>query len=206
MRTALAVVFLLVSSRAFAQVEVPMTPTPTPTPEVAPIPTYPERTSETAAAFSDAAVRVDSGGMFGAGFLVGNTCTGATAKIWFSPDFAMQFSAGEGPLGNNLRFQLDLLYSFYRFDGDDGEGRVLYSLPFYAGVGAQAGIFFKNPWPDDRTDLGVRVPIGMSIVIPDNPVEIFFEVAPDGAIYDDANDSERFVFYVDGAIGLRYYF
>ena len=46
----------------------------------------------------------------------------------------------------------------------------------------------------------------MSVVIPDNPVEIYFEVAPDGAVYDDANDSERFVFYVDGAIGLRYYF
>lgn len=209
MRTVLAVLFVLFASPALAQVEVPMTPTPTPTPEVAPIPTYPERRAAPEVATGTAtspSVRVDSSGMFGAGFMVGNTATGATAKIWFTPDFAMQFGAGAGPLGNNVRFQLDLLYSFHRFDGEDGEGKVLYSLPFYVGVGAQAGIYFKHPWPDDRTDLGVRVPIGMSVVIPDNPVEIFFEVAPDGAVYDDANDSERFVFYVDGAIGLRYYF
>src|SRR5688500_12399440 len=183
-----------------------MTPTPTPAPNVAPIPTFPEKTAGATDTAAPAAVRVDSAGMFDAGFQVGNTCTGASAKIWFGQDLAMQFSAGEGPLGNNVRFQLDLLYTFYRFDGEDSDGRVLYSMPFYMGVGAQAGIFFKHPWPDDRTDLGVRVPIGMSVVIPDNPVAIFFEVAPDVAIYDDATDSERAVFYIDGAIGLRYYF
>lgn len=194
---------------AAAQEEVEMTPTPTPTPEVPAIPTFPEggRPEEATAVRTGGGgpIRIDSPGMFGAGFMIGNTSTGATGKLWFTPEVAMQFSAGSGPLGNNVRFQLDVLYHYYKWVGQD-DGDTLYVLPFYVGVGGQAGIFFKHPYPDDRTDLGVRVPVGMSIVVPDNPVEIYFEVAPDLAIYDDANDDERVVFYVDGQIGIRYYF
>ena len=207
---AAAGVILLAGARtASAQEEVPMTPTPTPspTPAVAPIPSYPEKDAATAAAASpDTAargVRVDRPGMFGAGFMIGNTSTGASARLWFTQDVAVQFSAGAGPLGNNVRFQLDLLYVFHRWDAEDN----LYSLPFYVGLGGQAGIFFEHPWPYDRTDVGVRIPIGMSVVIPDNPVELFFEVAPDGAMYhDEIDDEDHFVFYVDGQMGVRYYF
>ena len=201
---------LLLAAPAFAQEEVPMTPTPTATPAVAPIPTYPEKgggsTATNAAgdtAKTSNAVRIDAAGMFGAGFMIGNTSTGANAKIWFGDDVAAQFSIGAGPLGNNLRFHFDLLYVFYQWDAGDN----LYSLPFYVGAGGAAGVYWKHPWPDDRTDLGVRVPIGMSVVIPDNPVEIYFEVAPNLSSYhDDFDDENHFVFFVDGAIGVRYYF
>jgi len=188
-------------------------PAPSPTPAVSPIPTFPEHHAaatnggaSTAAAGEasplQSGVRIDRGGMFGAGFAVGNI-NGATAKVWFSPDVAAQFGAGSAPSGNNVRFQLDLLYSFYRFDSPDGQ----YSLPFYFGLGGEAGIFFKYPNPADRTDVGVRVPVGMSVVIPNNPVELFFEVAPDGALYDDTVAKKtRAVFYVDGQIGMRFYF
>lgn len=207
---ALASTLLVSAPEARAQVEDAMTPTPTPTPVVSPIPTYrepgtsgqPSSTAGTTSEGGSGGLTIDRGGMFGAGFMIGNTSTGATAKLWFSQQFAMQLSAGAGPLGNNVRFQVDLLYNYFRWEAEDG----LYALPFYMGMGAQAGIFFKHPWPDDRTDFGVRVPIGMSVVVPNNPVEIYFEVAPDFAIYDDSGDKERFVFYVDGQIGLRYYF
>lgn len=200
----------LLSSAALAQVEVPMTPTPTPTaaPAVSPIPMYPEKQP---AAANDTAtttpaptgVRVDAAGMFGVGGMIGNTSTGANAKLWFGEDVAMQFSGGAGPLGNNIRFQLDLLYVFHRVDGEENK----YAMPFYVGVGGQASMYFKHPWPDDRTDVGVRVPLGMSIVVPDNPVEVFFEVAPDVAMYhDDFDDEDHVVFFIDGAIGVRYYF
>ena len=178
----------------------------TATPVVTPIPSYPEKKPAVAATASPAvgnSVRDDRGGMFGAGIAVGNTSTGGTAKLGFSPDLAMQFGAGAGPIGNNVRFQLDLLYNYYRWESEDGQ----YSLPFYFGVGGQAGIFFKYPSPADRTDLGVRVPIGMSIVVPNNPVELFFEIAPDAAVYDDTiAKKQRGVFYVDGQIGMRFYF
>ena len=183
------------------------TPTPTPAPAVSPIPMYPEKTPEkpgtTEAPATTGGIRIDDAGMFGAGFMIGNTSTGANAKLWFHRDVAVQFSAGSGPLGNNVRFQFDLLYVFHRVEGEENK----YSLPFYAGVGGQAGIYFKHPWPDDRTDVGVRLPVGMSVVIPDNPVEIYFEVAPDVAMYhDDFDDKDHAVFFVDGQIGVRYYF
>lgn len=200
----------LVSSAALAQVEVPMTPTPTPaaTPAVSPIPMYPEKQPATATDTgtlppAPTGVRVDAAGMFGVGGMIGNTSTGANAKLWFGEDVAMQFSTGAGPLGNNIRFQLDLLYVFHRVDGEENK----YAMPFYVGVGGQASMYFKYPWPDDRTDVGVRVPLGMSIVVPDNPVEVFFEVAPDVAIYhDELDDEDHAVFFIDGAIGVRYYF
>lgn len=187
-----------------------MTPTPTPTasPAVSPIPMFPEKPAEKPAATpvpanGERGVRVDAAGMFGVGGMIGNTSTGANAKIWFSEDLAAQFSAGAGPLGNNIRFQFDLLYVFQRIEGEEDK----YFMPFYAGIGAQAGVYFKHPWPDDRTDVGVRLPVGMSIVVPDNPVEIFFEVAPDVAVYhDDFDDEDHAVFFVDGQIGVRYYF
>lgn len=205
--------FALTSS-ALAQEEVPMTPTPAPSPAISPIPTYPEGGAREAAEVRDGVapastsgtsgkVRIDSAGMFGAGFHIGNTSTGANGKIWLGGDLAAQVSVGSGALGNNLRFQLDVLYSFYRWDAEDG----LYSLPFYVGVGGLASVYWKYPWPDDRTDAGLRAPIGMSIVIPDNPVEIFFEVAPAIAIYhDDVEDEDHAVFFVDGAMGVRFYF
>lgn len=206
-----AAVASLATPAAWAQAEEPMTPTPTPaatpSPAVSPIPMYPEpapevRTPVTPDVASQG-VRIDSPGMFGAGFMIGNTSTGANGKLWFHRDVAVQFSAGSGPLGNNVRFQLDLLYVFHRVEGEEAK----YSLPFYAGLGGQAGIYFKHPWPDDRTDVGIRIPVGMSVVIPDNPVEIYFEVAPDVAVYhDDFDDEDHAVFFVDGQIGVRYYF
>lgn len=188
--------------------------TPTPTPAVSPIPSYPEKkpaasigtTSSAEATPLQSGVRIDRAGMFGVGMAIGNTSTGATAKVWFAPEVAMQFGVGSGALGNNVRFQLDLLYTYYTFDSPDGQ----YALPFYFGVGGQSGIFFKYPYPADRTDLGVRIPFGMAVVIPNNPVELFFEVAPDAGLYDDktdpANTKTRTIFYVDGQIGARFYF
>lgn len=207
-RLLLLALAVVASRTAFAQVEVPMTPTPAPTstPVIAPIPTYPPKTGGdvTPATDDHGKVRIDRAGMFGAGFHIGNTSTGATGKLWFGEDVATQFAVGSGPLGNDLRFQLDLLYSPYRFEAEDN----LYALPFYVGLGGQMGIFFKNPNPVDRTDVGLRIPMGMSVVIPDNPVELFFEVAPDFATYTTSADknTSHFVFYVDGQIGARFYF
>ncbi len=202
-------------------VEVSMTPTPTPTPppKVAPIPIYPETgagaargsaaepgavsgPSDAGATGASGGVRFDRAGMFGVGIAIGNTSTGGTAKLWISPELAVQFGAGSGPLGNNVRFQLDLLYYYFKWNEPTG----LYSLPFYAGVGAQSGISFENPYPADRTDMGIRVPTGMSVVVPGNPVELYLEIAADVGSYDDDLDDPRVVFFLDGQVGARYYF
>src|SRR5687768_1953021 len=97
-RTVPFLVMFALPALSFAQgVEVPMTPTPTPTPApaVSPIPTFPEKGATPAATPGPSGtgekLRIDAGGMFGVGGQIGNTSTGATAKIWFAEDFAAQF-------------------------------------------------------------------------------------------------------------------
>ena len=221
MKIALAGLFLLVSlpSAAFAQgIEVPMTPTPTPTPppNVAPIPTYPEKsgdagsTAGAAAQPSSGKVHVDAGGMFGVGVATGNTCTGIAGKYWVDHDIAVQFSGGTFPDANHFREQLDVLFVIGRYDAPSGD----YSLPFYVGVGGQLSELPLYKSEVSRFDAGVRLPFGMSVVVPDNPVELFFEVAPDLAGYTTKThipgvgvDKESgAAFTIDGQIGARYYF
>ena len=211
MKISLAAWLLVMSlpSAAFAQgVEVPMTPTPTPTPppNVAPIPTYPEKhggAGATASAASAAKVRIDAGGMFGVGVAAGNTCTGVAGKYWVSRDIALQFSGGTFPEGNHFREQLDVLFVIGRYEGPEDN----YSMPFYVGLGGQASELAKKPAPYNQADVGVRLPFGMSVVVPDNPVELYFEVAPDFASYHiDKPKTNGAYFVMDGQIGARYYF
>jgi hypothetical protein len=203
-----AALSLLPSAVALAQVEVPMTPTPTPVPGMAPIPNYPEKSGSSSGGSSGSGkIRIDRSGMFGAGFTVGNTSTGAAAKFWMTPEVAVQGSLGGGPLGNDYRFRLDLLYSFSRWEEPGGT----YLLPFYVGLGVQYGVFSQYPAPADGNLVGLRVPVGMCVVIPDNPVELFFEVAPDiGSLhYNNVGGvaaSDHGLVTVDGSLGVRYYF
>ena len=196
------------------------TPTPTPPlPAVTPIPSFPEKAATPAATPAPTAavpgpaaptptpdnqpVSFDRAGMFGAGIALGNNFTGATGKFWAADNVALQFGVGGGSVGNDLRLQLDVLFRYFRWVSADGQ----YALPFYLGLGGQAGIYSKNPSPANRTDLGVRLPLGMSVTIPNNPVELFFEIAPDMGVYNDTvYDKERPIFYVDGNLGVRYYF
>jgi hypothetical protein len=151
-------------------------------------------------------------GLFGLGFSLGNPA-GLTGKVWITPAHAMQFNVGGGSTGNHLRASLDYLYHWRMVDvpdfGDDGAD---FSLPFYVGLGASAGFIFDDPtlrgaqdsqgnYVDrDRVDLGIRIPIGMSVIIADLPVELSIEVAPDIILYED------FVAYIDGGFAVRYYF
>jgi hypothetical protein len=52
--------------------------------------------------------------------------------------------------------------------------------------------------------VGFRVPVGMSILVSGNPVELFVEVAPE-LVARNASALGRYTFYSDGAIGVRYY-
>lgn len=225
MKISLATLLVLISlpSAAFAQgVEVPMTPTPTPTPppKVAPIPTYPEKGGDAAgtttggAAANASKVHVDAGGMFGVGVAAGNTCTGVAGKYWVGRDIAVQFSGGTFPDANHFREQLDVLFVIGRYDEPEGN----YSLPFYVGLGGQMSELPLYKSTTSRFDIGARLPFGMSVVVPDNPVELFFEIAPDLAAYTTktripiaggptfVDKQSGLAFTVDGQIGARYYF
>jgi hypothetical protein len=139
-------------------------------------------------------------GWAGVGLNLGNVETGATAKLWASPRLAVQAALGNRPEGNALRLNVDLTYSPHEWRSADNQ----YALPFYVGLGGVLGHSFASGDRPASTESGFRVPFGMSILVRDNPIELFFEIAPEFTIRTSASPG-RYTVYSDGAIGLRYY-
>ncbi len=176
----------------------PPGPTPTlPAPVLIAVPREPRRLD-----------RANAGGL---GIVVGNTISGITGKVWFSSGTALAAAVGSGSIGNNLRLQIDVTQRVYRWEGKDAQ----YAFVFYGGLGGQLGIFLRDPSPARRTEAGLRVPVGMSVIVPDNPVELFLEVAPAIGSYSitvtdpmtgASVDDSHVVLNVDGAVGARFYF
>jgi hypothetical protein len=126
---------------------------------------------------------------FGAGLMLGEPI-GANLKYWFTDKLAI-----DGALGRSFRhdndFYLhsDVLYHLDLIDVDKGR------LPLYFGGGLRAR------WDDDRdTRAGVRVPVGITYIFEDIPVDVFFELAP----VFDFTPKYKTDFTV--GIGARYWF
>jgi hypothetical protein len=139
-------------------------------------------------------------GWSGVGVAIGNVATGVTGKVWLSPKLALQGIVGDGPLGNNLRANFDLTFGVHEWRSPDNQ----YALNPYLGIGGAIGHSFASGDRPGGTEAGFRVPAGMSIFISDNPVEVYFEVAPEFTVRDTPVLG-RFTFYADGAIGVRWY-
>jgi hypothetical protein len=132
----------------------------------------------------------DSDGRFGVGLILGEP-TGATLKYWLNHSMAI-----DGAIGWSFHHETDLhIHSdvlWHKFDLISvPEGQ----LPFYIGVGARAK-FRHNA--DDR--YGIRVPVGVSYIFEDVPVDVFLEVAP----IIDFTPSTRGGF--TAGIGARFWF
>jgi hypothetical protein len=139
---------------------------------------------------------------FGLGLGVGNRLTGVTGKLWAGSTVAFQAAIGEGAEGNNLRVHLDLLFSPGTWTSSDGQ----YILPVYIGVGGSLGHTFAAGQSLSYTEGGFRLPLGMSVLVRGNPVELFFEIAPEFAVRSDTMPAGKYGIYADGSIGARYYF
>jgi hypothetical protein len=148
------------------------------------------------------AVLLNSPARFGLGLNVGNVLTGVTAKLWAASSVAFQAAVGEGAEGNNFRAHLDLLFSVGTWTSADGQ----YVLPAYLGIGGVLGHHFAAGASASDTEGGFRIPLGMSVLIRGNPVELFFELAPAFTVRSDATLRGKYGVYTDGAIGARYYF
>jgi hypothetical protein len=127
---------------------------------------------------------------FGIGLVLGEP-TGASLKYWLSDNFAIDGAVGWSFRGeNNLHVHADFLW--HKFDlipVPRGQ------MPLYFGAGAR---FKLQDNDDDR--FGVRVPVGVSYLIEDIPVDVFLEVAP----VVDVTPKTRFEF--TAGVGVRYWF
>lgn len=128
---------------------------------------------------------------FGAGIIVGEP-TGASLKYWLNDTLAVDGAVGWSFHDHtDAYFHSDILW--HDFDLIPvSQGR----LPVYFGAGGM--VRFR----DDRHDnqVGIRLPVGVSYIFDNTPVDIFAEVAPVIGLAPDVRGE------VTGGIGIRYWF
>ncbi len=133
----------------------------------------------------------------GIGVIIGEP-TGISIKKWTGGNNAFQAAAAWSFVGyESFQFQAD--YLFHNF-GLLNSSEMSGALPVYVGIGGRIKLA-ENADNTDHNDalLGVRVPLGISYIFENTPLDIFLEVAP---ILDLVPATD---FNIDGAVGLRFY-
>jgi hypothetical protein len=111
---------------------------------------------------------------------------GVTAKYWLDSTLAVDGFMGYH-FNSNFDTHVDFLWhSFSSFNVASGR------LPFYLGAGAR--ILGGND-----SQLGVRLPLGVSYLFPSQPLEAYAEVAPVIKVAPGIGID------IDGAVGVRLY-
>ena len=137
---------------------------------------------------------------FGVGIAVGAP-SGVSGKMYLTADntllsdsvMAFQFTVG-GDLGQvgDASMCLDLIYQNESLNGiEDG-----YLVSPYFGAGLNFGANLIN----ERFALGPRAIAGVTVIVPNMPVELYIESNPTIVVYDVISWS------FDGAFGARYFF
>jgi len=125
---------------------------------------------------------------FGLGVILGEP-TGVSFKNWVGRreafDVAVAWSfEGEGAIHIHADY---LFHNFRLFHVEKGD------LVLYYGIGGRVKTVHK-------TQVGVRIPLGLSYLFEKDPVEIFFELGP------IMNLTPKTLFRMTTGIGVRYYF
>lgn len=139
---------------------------------------------------STATARTQDG--LGLGIIVGEP-TGISIKKWIDNKHAIDGAIAIS-LAEDDSFQLHADYLIHNTESSLNPPELKGSAPWYYGVG---GRLRTN---DGDTHLGVRVPLGITYLFADAPVDFFAEVAP---VLDIAPEVSL---GLNGALGLRYYF
>ncbi|MCF8067545.1 MAG: hypothetical protein K9L30_03055 [Desulfobacterales bacterium] len=124
----------------------------------------------------------------GLGIIIGEP-TGFSGKYWLSDTTAIDGAVAWSFDGED-KVQIHADYLWHKPDlikvGN-------HQLPLYYGVGG------RLKFADD-TKAGLRIPVGLTYMIPDTQLDVFGEVAP---IMDVAPDTDL---HVNVAAGVRFYF
>ena len=125
---------------------------------------------------------------FGLGIIVGEP-TGVSFKYWTDSNSAFDGAIAWSFInGGALHIHADyILHSFNLIRVESGK------LPFYYGIGGRIKFL-------DDAGIGVRVPVGLTYIFDDTPIDIFLEIVP---ILDLTPKTD---FKINAAIGGRYYF
>jgi hypothetical protein len=127
----------------------------------------------------------------GLGVIVGEP-TGISLKFWNTNSSAIDGAIAWSIEGND-KLHLHADYLFHEFNVANVEKG---QLPFYYGIGGR--ILLKEGRNSDDL-IGVRIPVGVSYLFENSPLEFFLELVP---ILDLSPDTEL---DFNGGIGLRFY-
>jgi len=133
---------------------------------------------------------INEKGTFGVGPMLGEPI-GVSAKVWLSDKLALDGGLGWSFVDpDGCQLHGDVL--FHKFDLLRADTR---DLPLYVGVGGRV----KFPEHGDNR-AGIRVPVGIAYLMPQQRLEFYAEVAP---VLDVAPST---TLEWNGGIGIRYYF
>ncbi|MFW6368921.1 MAG: hypothetical protein ACOCZ9_04205 [Spirochaetota bacterium] len=131
---------------------------------------------------------------FGIGVIVGEP-TGISAKGWFADTAALDAAAAWNFSRGWFHFHGDYLQHFYDVF-DVGRDR----LPLYMGVGGYLNFGDGTETDGNDVNAGVRVPVGVSLLSSELPIELFAEIVPSLKLVDETD------FDLFGGVGIRYRF
>jgi hypothetical protein len=138
---------------------------------------------------------------FGLGLSLGEPA-GINGKYWFNKKNALDVALGYGYFPyNGAAVYIDYLINMYKFNLGQ---KTNFDLLFYMGGGFKLGVwrYKENRTDHDGLSLGIRVPLGITMVFKRHPFDIFFELTPALAFIDP----HPLWFDLDACIGGRFYF
>ncbi len=121
--------------------------------------------------------------------------TGISAKLWLGSASAVDAAVAWGIGGARLHFHMNYLQHFFDVF-DTAPDR----LPLYVGIGGNLQLRADGPPQDGGVRIGARVPVGISFLPSELPLDFFLEVAPGLRLIDET------VFELWSGIGIRYRF
>jgi hypothetical protein len=148
------------------------------------------------------ASEIGNGANVGLGVMLGAP-TGLSMKFFFHNDHAVDLGVGVGYfVGPTLYVHADYLFHFQLVSAETFE------LPLYIGIGGKFILWFHDEnhyyWGGHSEagtlGAGVRVPIGIAFELNALPLDIFLEIVPGLGVFPGIGA------FLDGAIGVRYYF
>jgi hypothetical protein len=152
---------------------------------------------------SEALAQGPAGRPFGVG-VSGGEPTGVTAKVFFHPRHALDFALGWGYWPHDgVALYCD--YAFHFLTVATVSTRVPFEVKLYAGLGLKVGFWetHDDPHHYDHVGLGIRFPIGATMIFKNHPFDVFLEAAP---VLSFLAPHPPVWFDFDVATGARYYF
>ena len=133
---------------------------------------------------------------FGLGVVVGDP-TGLTFAVRPSERNAVQGHLAWSIIDDRARASLDYIHTVTVIESGDAPNL---RFPVYVGLGATAGATGNPPWAEPTPWLGARVPVGITMLPANTPIEVFGEIAPVAYVMPETRPG------LEGALGGRFYF